>query len=64
MSGIATPQEVQIAHDGQMVVISIQGAGTLRVPPDIAHWMARKLIEQSNALDDIIGKLPLIPLKH
>lgn len=54
MAGIATPQEISIDHDAEHVRLYIHGSGqmsTLKMPPNVAHWLARQLVGEANALE-------------
>ncbi len=42
---IAKAQDVTIVRDKHLVAIVIHGAGTLHMPPDTAHNIARRIME-------------------
>jgi hypothetical protein len=48
MSGVATPQEIHVSHDDKLVLLTIQGVGTMKMPPDTAHHVARCLVDAAN----------------
>lgn len=58
MAGIATPQETHVDHDGRFVCLHIQGAGTLRMPQDAAHQLARDLVRECNKLTNVRAPRP------
>jgi len=61
MAGIATPQEMMVTRDAKHIVLQIQGAGQMRMPPTVAHWLARELVGQANQLEKeqkLIGRWP------
>lgn len=51
MTGIAKRQEVIIDHNGHMIMLTIQGVGTLSLSPDTAHHIARALVKASNDVE-------------
>ena len=52
MSGqLHTAQEVFVDTEGSLVVMHIVGAGTMKMPRDAAHGIARQLMDAVSTID-------------
>lgn len=61
MTGVATPQEINVDHDGTYVLLTVQGGGTLRMPPNVAYAVARHLAKAADDVDH--GNLRVRPTR-